>query len=330
MRTILRLTTIDTHTAGAPTRIVTSGIPVLKGRSLAEKRRDFQTRLDSIRQLLMREPRGHEGMFGAVLTEPVSPDADLGVFFLTTGGYLDMCVHSAIGTAAACLETGITPRPGENGILRMETPAGIIPVRPEYHGCELISISIETPVAFLFAEGIELDIGQGKPVRAGVAYSSVFFILVDLAPLGVEVSKENLGRLKDLAEKIFAAADRNADPEHPNLSGRQKIALAVLYRDLGPLRARNAVFSRSGSLDRSPCGAGTGAKMACLHALGRLKPGEVYKNESVFGTGFTGILKESVPVGPFKGVIPVITGSAFLTGWHTFLLDPRDPLDEGL
>lgn len=330
MQTKCRLTTVDTHTAGAPTRTVTSGIPALRGSSMVEKRENFRGRFDGLRRLIMREPRGHEGMYGAVLTEPTSADADLGVFFLTPDGYLDMCVHSAIGTVTACLETGIVPPPPAGAPIRLETPAGIILVRPQYQAAALLSLSIETPAAFTLARDLELDIGLKHPIRAGVAFNSVFFVLVDAASLGVAVGKENLGGLRSLAEKIFRAADESVEVAHPDRPGPQRIALAMLYQDLGPLRARNAVFSRSGSLDRSPCGAGTGAKMAYLHAAGELKPGEEYRNESLFGTSFTGVLKGTSAIGPFKGVTPVITGAAFLTGFHSFLLDPNDPLEKGL
>jgi proline racemase/trans-L-3-hydroxyproline dehydratase len=330
MQTKCFVTTVDTHTAGAPTRTVTSGIPPLKGGSTAEKRDNFRERFDGLRRLIMREPRGHAGMYGAVLTEPSSAEADLGIFFLTPDGYLDMCVHSAIGTAAACLETGILRPPPAGAPIRLETPAGIVLARPRYQAAELVSLSIETPAAFTFARGLELDIGRKEPIRAGVAFSSVFFVLVDAASLGLDVVKENLDGLRSLAEKIFRAVDESVEVTHPDRTGSQRIALAMLYQDLGPLRARNAVFSRSGSLDRSPCGAGTGAKMAYLQAAGRLKPGEVYTNESLFETVFTGTLQESPPVGPFAAAVPVITGSAYLTGSHSFWLDPRDPLENGL
>lgn len=321
---------IDTHTEGGPTRIITSGLPRLLGQTVFEKMEYFQSHLDDCRKQLMCEPRGHQGMYGAVLTEPVHPDVDIGAFFLTSSGYLSMCVHSAIGVAAACLETGIIPKPTQNEEVKMETPAGLIPLHPKYEGDLLKSISIQTNPAFVFREEVDLNIGHSSPISVDLVFSAVYFALVDMKQLGKEVSKENLPELIQIGVNVLDEVNRTIKVKHPENSTIQTIELAMLYQESGKYHARNAVISRTGSLDRSPCGAGTGAKMAYLFATSKLNLNTTYMNESVLGTKFTGELIESVNVGDFQGAVPRISGSAYITGIHQFTLDPHDPLDTGI
>jgi proline racemase len=323
-------TTIDTHTEGGPTRIITSGIPRLQGQTVFEKMDYFRSHFDNWRKLLMGAPRGHQGMFGAVLTEPVHPDADIGAFFLTNSGYLNMCVHSAIGVAAACLETGIIPKPRQNEAVKMETPTGIISLYPTYDNDSLKSITIQTHPAFVFREEVELDIGYSSPVQIDLVFSAVFFALLDIKQLGLEVSKNNIPELTRIGVDTLEEANRTIKVKHPKDSKIQTIELAMLYEDLGNHHARNAVISRTGSLDRSPCGAGTGAKMTYLYAKNKLNLNTIYTNESVLGTKFSGELMESVNVGSFLGAVPRISGSAYITGIHQFILDAHDPLDTGI
>lgn len=322
--------TIDTHTEGGPTRVITSGIPRLHGQTMLEKMDYFQSHFDDCRKLLMHEPRGHQGMFGAVITEPVHPDADIGAFFLTNSGYLSMCVHSAIGVAAACLETGIIPKPGQDDEVKMETPVGLIPLCPVYEDDLLKSISIQINPAFVLIEEVNLDIGHSSSVQIDVVFSAVFFALVDIKQLGLEVSKENIPELTRIGVKVLEEANRTIKVKHPEDSKIQTIELAMLYQELGKRQARNAVISRTGGLDRSPCGAGTGAKMTYLFARNELNLNTSYTNESVLGTKFIGELIKSGNVGAFHGAVPRISGTAHITGIHQFTLDPYDQLDTGI
>jgi len=322
--------TVDTHTEGGPTRVITSGFPRIHGRTMGEKMAYFQSHHDDFRKLLMHEPRGHQGMFGAVLIEPTQPGADLGVLFLTHSGYLSMCVHSAIGAAAACLETGMISRPAENQPLNMETPAGMALLYPKYEGDRLDSVMIQTGPAFVFGDQVELNTGRPSPIRIGLAYSAVFFALADAEQLGITVAKENIPDLIQTGVEILEEANRSIEVKHPDNPAVKTIELALLYEEIGKNHARNAVVSRTGSLDRSPCGAGTGAKMAYLFAQNKLGLNETYTNEGVFGTKFTGKLVQQAEVGPYKGGMPQISGSAYITGIHRFLLDPFDPLDTGI
>jgi proline racemase len=324
------ITTIDTHTAGGPTRIITNGIPHLDGRTVLEKMECFKKKYDHLRQLLMYEPRGHEGMFGAVLTEPAQTDADIGVFFLTHSGYLNMCVHSAVGVVTACLETGIMPESARERPIQLDTPAGVISLEATYDGGILKSVAIRTNPGFVHTEEEELDIGYKHPVKVGLVFSGVFFVLLEVEQVGMQIRREEIPNLTSLGIKVLEAANKTFQVQHPDNPDINSFEMAMLYEEIEKSRARNAVVSCSGSLDRSPCGAGTGAKMAYLLARGKLRLNENYVNESVYGTKFRGSLVEAVNVGPYSGAVPKVIGSAYVTGFHRFVLDKDDSLTTGL
>lgn len=332
------LTTIDTHTAGGPTRIVTGGVPPLRGASVAEKMADFQARFDDIRKLLMWEPRGHRDMFGAVITEPTHPRADVGAFFLTASGYLPACVHSAIGVATAGLATGFVPRPdtAADGVLRMEVPAGLIDLSPEYDGDALRSIAVRTAPAFVHTAAAELEIDAGRQVRACIAFSGVFFLLVDveqLRPLLPDaedpIAPARAADLAALGTRLLAAADHALPVRHPERSEDGRIALAMIYEVGADGRVRDIVIGRAGGIDRSPCGAGTGAMLAMRVAEGKLETGRTLVLDSFLGTRFTGRALSTAEVGTRSGIVPEIRGTAHVTGMHRFILDADDPLNEG-
>lgn len=316
------ITTIDTHTEGGPTRIITSGVGPLAGKTMAEKKDYFGEHFEDVRELLMKEPRGHAGMFGAVLTEPVNAGAELGVFFLTGAGYLDMCVHSAMGVAAAALETGMIPA-GRKSI-KLDTPAGVISLAANYEGDRLASITIRGNPAYVHSLKAEVDIGLARPAIMSLVFSAVFFVLLDAKQWQIEVRQENIPALTDRAVKVLEKVNQTLEFAHPENPEIKTAQLAMLYEDRDDACACNAVISQGGVLDRSPCGAGTGAKMAYLFARKKLKLKEQYVSKGVFGTQFTGQLIETVSVGQYAGVVGEITGSAYITGFHQFIRDEFD------
>jgi len=338
MRLSRVLTTIDTHTAGGSTRILTGGLPALRGESVAVKMERFRSEYDQVRKLLMNEPRGHRDMYGAVITQPTDPDADLGVFFMTASGYLPACVHSSIGVATAGLETGFIrspERPG--GVIRLETPSGLVAVIPEMKDGNVSSVSLRPAAAFVHTRAAQLDIGGGRRLEVALAYSGVFFVLVEVEQLGftpcasgTPIGPENAARFAALGPSVLRAANDAFRVRHPENPAVDSIALAMFHQEAGERHGRDIVVGRSGGVDRSPCGAGTAAKVAYLFAEGRLGVGERYVNESFLGTRFVGRALEAARVGPFGGVMPEIQGSAYVTGMHQFVLEADDPLPEGL
>ena len=313
-------TSVDTTTEGGPTRIVTSGIPRLKGGSVGEKRDYFKRHYDSVRELLLNHPRGYPGMFGAILTEPSHPDGDIGVFFMTNTGYLNMCVHSAIGVAAACIETGMVPHhEGENSV-KLETPAGIIKIKAEYRNNKLCNISIEPGPAFVQTPLINLDIGGGSSVSACMVFSAVLFIMIDVKPLGLHVDKEHEKRLQSLAIKAIEAVNKKMDVAGTNKESSTMVDLAFIYEDTGGNSCKSAVYSKAGVLDQSPCGAGTAGKIAMVCQTDSFQPENIYKNINMFGRKFEGRIIQNMNNKKPANVYTEILGSAQITGFHQFVI----------
>ena len=331
------LTTVDTHTAGGPTRILTGGLPPLPGVTVREKMEYFQIHHDAVRKLLMHEPRGHRDMSGAVLTEATRPDADLGVFFLTSGGYLPACVHSSIGVAVAGLQTGFMgPSVRPDGTVRLEVPAGVVILTPEYEAGMVRAVALRTPPAFVHSPAVEVEFEEGHPVRGAVVFSGVFFLVVEAGdlpgdPVGEapRIAPGNASNLQETGLRLLEEANRTLRVEHPHDPSADSIPLVMICQEEGERQGRDIVVGRTGSIDRSPCGAGTGARLVQLFADGRLGLGEDYRNESFLGTSFVGRVIEPARVGPYSGAIPEIRGSAFITGMHRFFLDANDTLPEG-
>jgi proline racemase len=314
-------TSVDTNTEGGPTRIVTSGVPRLKGASVGEKRDYFKARYDSVRDGLLNHPRGYPGMFGAILTEPSHPDADIGVFFMTNTNYLNMCVHSAIGVAAVCIETGMVPHSEEETSVKLDTPAGLIKLKAEYRDNKLNRISIKPGPAFVHTPLIDLALGDGSSISACLIFSAVLFIMIDVKPLDLHVDKGHEKHLQSLAIKAIETANMkmataSAEKEAPCL-----VDLAFIYEDTGDNSCISAVYSKAGVLDQSPCGAGTAAKVVMACQTGNFQPEHIYKNINLFGKKFEGRAIKNMKSCNTEGVYTEISGSAQITGFHQFIIE---------
>jgi proline racemase len=333
------LSTIDTHTAGGPTRIITSGIPPLHGSDVAAKMTFFKSNFDPIRNLLMREPRGHRDMSGAVLTSPTNPDADVAAFFITASGYLPACVHSSIGIAVAGLSAGFieVEKLQSTGRINMEIPAGLISLKPIYEDKVLRSVAVQTAPAFVLAPNVEIQLGKLGSIQISIVFSGVFFALVDVGQLAKRKSgaqgalnAENANNYAMLAAEILDMANRTCEISHPDKPELLSVDFAMFYEQRKDNFARNIVINVNGGIDRTPCGAGMGAKLADLFSRGQIASNDKYVLESFLGTQFSGRVLETAKVGPFDAVVPQIEGIAHITGMHQFVLDSMDTLREGL
>ncbi len=323
------LTTVDTHTAGEPTRVLIAGVPFLRG-SMAEKRRQLEAEHDSIRTTLMHEPRGHADMFGAVLTAPAHPEADVGVVFMDTGGYLAMCGHGSIGAVAAALAIGLVPRQEPESNVLIDTPAGLVRARVEMRDGRLGQIAVENVPAFLYLSGVQVELPSGL-LEVDISFGGNFFALVPAHRLGLTVEPAQLADLVTRGMEIRAAIDQQLEVVHPTKPQIDTVDLVEIYEDRPEkgIDCRNVVVFGDGQVDRSPCGTGTSAKMALLYAKGCLGLNEPYVNQGIIGTRFTGRLLREESVGDVTGVVPEIAGSAYVTGFHQFVVDSRDPLKSG-
>ena len=324
------ISTIDAHAAGEPLRIITSGVPPLPGATILERRRYMAEHLDDVRRTLLFEPRGHADMYGAVLTPPVSPGADFGVLFLTNEGYSTMCGHGVIALSTVLLETGMVASRKEQTEVVYDSPAGLIKASAVVDDGRVTSVAFRNVPAFRFAHDLEVMTGVGR-VRVDVAYGGAFYALVDAADLGVEVLPENAVTLTKLGMEIKRAVDREIEvvhPDEPELRGIYGTIISEPPRTASG-DGRNITIYAEGAVDRSPCGTGTSAKLACLYEDGRLPLGKPYVHESVIGTMFTGRVLGETAVARYPAVETEIAGRGFMTGFHQFVVDPDDPTAGG-
>lgn len=311
---IQRLRVIDSHTGGEPTRVIVGGMPDLGGGSMAERRTRMAERHDAIRSAAVHEPRGTEPMVGAVLCEPADADAAAGVIFFNRAGYLGMCGHGTIGLVETLRHLGRI-EPGEH---RIETPVG--PIGATLH--EDGRVTVTNVPAWRHRAGVEVDVPGVGAITGDVAWGGNWFFCVT-SDHGQALELENVARLFDTADRIRRALIA------AGITGEDgtEIDHVELY---GPPRApgadsRNYVLCPGGAYDRSPCGTGTSAKMACLHADGKLAAGQPWRQESITGSVFECSIAER------EGrLYPSITGRAWVNAEATLILDPRDPLWAGI
>ena len=321
---------VDSHTAGEPTRIVTSGIPHIPGASVAEKWQYAKEHLNDLRRLIMLEPRGHSDMFGAVLTPACSPEADYGLLFCDSGGWLTMCGHGTIGTAVTLVKTGMAPATEPETIIRFETPAGLVVAHVIVEDGEASRAWIENVPSFLFAHDLALDVPGVGSLRVDIAFGGNFFLVVPVEQVGLTIDMRHNQRLVELGMTILGAANKTFDVQHPVATHIDSIGLVEFTQPAGDgADYRNVVIFGEGNFDRSPCGTGTCARMAELHAQGKLALDTPFVHESILGTRFQGELVGTTRVGQFDAVIPRVGGAAYITGMNTLVLEPDDPLSQG-
>ncbi len=321
---------IDGHTAGNPVRLVAGGAPLLSGASMAERRLDFLSRYDWIRTSLCFEPRGHDMMSGGFLYPPTLPDADAGILFIETSGCLPMCGHGTIGMITFGLEHGLI-RPRTPGRLKIEVPAGVLDIAYETEGDKVTSVRIRNVPAYLAAEGIEIDVPGLGPLSIDVSYGGNYYAIVE--PQGAYTGLDDLGasriiELSGLVRERVRAAFHPVHPDEPSINGVSHVLWADKPKGDGA-DGRNAVFYGDKAIDRSPCGTGTSARLAHLHAKGRLKVGDAFVHESYICSRFIGRVEAETTVGDYKAIVPSIEGSAVATGFNTIWVDRKDPFWAG-
>jgi proline racemase len=322
--------TIDCHAAGEPLRIVTTGLPPIPGDTMLARRRFLRDHLDHLRRFLMWEPRGHEDMYGCVVTPPVSPHAQLGVLFMHNEGFSTMCGHGVIGLVTALLQLGQFPMTAPETAITLDTPAGEVRARARIADGRVLDVTFANVASFVYAERT-VAVPKVGDVPVTVAYGGAFYVLVDAPAAGLGATPGPLRSLVSWSEAVKAAVAASLDvihPTEPEIRDLYGVVIAWPPRRPGAQRTSLTVFA-DGQVDRSPCGTCTSALMASLWAGGRLGLGNPFVNESLAGTRFTGRLVEATTVGPYRAVVPEVTGEAAITGFHTFVLDPHDPLPDG-
>ncbi len=321
---------VDGHTCGNPVRLVAGGGPNLIGATMVEKRAHFLAEYDWIRTGLMFEPRGHDMMSGAILYPPTRPDCDIAFLFIETSGCLPMCGHGTIGTVTMALERGLVS-PREPGLLRIDTPAGVVEARYEMKDGFVENVRITNVASFLHSSAIEAEVEGLGLITADVAYGGNFYAIIEPQANfpGLEhVNPSDILRWSPKVREAFRAKYQFVHPDNPAINGLSHV-LWTGNPTHPEAHAKNAVFYGDKAIDRSPCGTGTSSRMAQWAAQGKLKPGDEFIHESIIGTLFRGRVERATKVGAYDAIIPSIEGWARMTGYNTIFIDDRDPLAHG-
>ncbi len=330
MRLTRLVTAVDSHTEGMPTRVVTGGVPALPGATMLERKLRFEAERDDLRLLLMREPRGHGAMSGAILQPPLLPDADWGVLFIEVSGLLPMCGHGTIGVSTVLVETGMVEVTEPETVIRLDTPAGLVEARVAVTDGHATSVTLRNVPAFVDGLDRVVEVPGHGALTYDMAFGGNFYAMLPAAAVGLAVEPANADAFVAAGAAVMEAIDAVARPVHP-LDARISGCHHVVFHQAGAdgADARAATSIHPGWIDRSPCGTGTSARLAALHARGELAVGEPFVNASILDTRFTGRIVEETTVAGRPAVIPEITGRAWITGTSTYGLDPSDPFPAG-
>lgn len=327
----LCISTIDAHTGGEPLRVYTGGLPEIKGKTILEKRRYFRNNFDYIRTGTMWEPRGHADMYGAVLTEPVTPDGDFGVFFLHNEGYSTMCGHAIIALTTLTLDTGMIEKSGNNPVLKIDAPAGRITATAHRRDGRVKDVSFLNVPSFVYTKDQKIHVPGIGDVTYDIAFGGAYYAFCQSEPLGLGLAAEDYHQLIDWGRRIKQTVMENVEIEHPTEKD-----LGFLYGTIfvGPPsdpthHSRNVCIFAEGEVDRSPTGTGVSARAAIHHSQGDIGTGESITIESILGTLMTVKIAEETEFGGYRAVIPEVSGSASITGQNQFYFDPADPLKNG-
>lgn len=343
MRLSKMITAVDAHAAGEPGRVIVGGVLDVPGKTMLEKKNYLEKHGDSLRKLMLNEPRGYPASNCNLVLPPTHPDADAGYIIMEHTEYPGMSGTNTICVATVLLETGMLPMKEPVTNLVLESPAGLIEVRAECENGKVMQVTFKNVPAFAVHLDAEIEVPQLGTVIVDVAYGGMFFAIAEAEQVGLKLTPDEGREIVRISEMIRNAANEQLPVSHPLVPDFSGITISQLY---GPAtnpdaHVKNAVTvatgnfdwekpsTWSGALDRSPCGTGTCAKMAVLYAKGRLGLNQDFRHESILGTIFTGRLIEETTVGEYRAVVPTLSGQAWITGFSQYVVDPDDPFPEG-
>ena len=325
---------VDSHTAGEPTRIITGGLPPIQGETMAERRQWLQDNLDHLRTGLVCEPRGHDAIILAYLTPPTSADAHSGVVYANEVGYLGMCGHGTIGVATVLVKTGVVEVVEPVTRVVLDTPVGQVEALVHIEDGEPTAVSVRNVPSFLQVRDLKVMVPGHGEVTLDVSYGGNWFGIIPQSQVGIDVEMVNLRELMDFAVRVRAAlidaGHHGFDPDTGDPETIDHIEIYSSREVASGVGARTLTLCPGMSYDRSPCGTGTSAKLAAMHARGDLAVGEEFHNQSICGTDFVGTVLETKDVNGRPCVLPQVRGSAYITGFQRFVFDAADPLAFGM
>jgi proline racemase len=326
-----RVLTIDSHTAGEPTRLIVGGAGPVPGDTMQQKRLFFMKNYDRIRLQLTREPRGHRDMFAAFLTEPVTPGAHFGLIYMDSRRFPFLCGHATMGAVMTLIEAGAIRATGDIMPVIVDTPSGPMKTTAYLRDGRVESIAIRMVPSFVYQDEEKLDLpGHGRITAATVCVGG-FFVMISADEIGLDWIPANRSRFIDLGMKLIDAANQQLVVRHPTRPEVNTVDVTEFYDPVGDRqgRGRSMVIYGEKHMDRSPCGTGTAAKITLLHHRGQIGLNENFTNTSPLGTQFHGRLVAEAQLGDRRAVVAEIRGSAYLTGIHEFVMDRKDPFLEG-
>jgi proline racemase len=323
--------TVDSHTEGNPTRVIVGGVPPPPGRSVADKSRWLERNNDSLRRLLNFEPRGGGMMCAVLLMPPVDGDGDFAAIIMEQDNYVPMSGHCIIGAATTVVATGMVPAVAPVTTVRFETPAGLVACDVATEDGKTTSVSFTNVESFLLHRAAKISTRRFGGLEVDIAYGGDFYAVVDADALGLDLDAANEAALIAAAAEIRPAVQSQLSVRHPDRADIDRCYMVHFLsrktRAGGALRG--TVVCPPGALDRSPCGTGTSAQVARLVTLGQLKIGERLRLEGPLSTYFDGEAVAAEERDGLLRVTPRITGRAYITGFHSFVLDPDDPFPAG-
>jgi proline racemase len=348
----LTVQVMDLHTAGEPLRLVRSGFPDVPMLPVLERRQWVRDNVDYVRRALMFEPRGHRDMYGAILLPPYNDYADMTVLFMHNEGYSTMCGHGVIAITTALIEEGLFPATEPVTTIRYEVPAGIVAanaatVRLDDGTWAVRGVRFTNVPSYLAAQSLSVRPDGVKlygtaehygALAVDIAFGGAYYGIVNAAELGLRIVPEQADELRRAGAAITDVLRRDHTPAHPS-DPDLSFVYGTIIVDLDPRTSpdgkardahmRNATIFAEAELDRSPCGSGTSAILAQLHARGRLRVGQEIVNAGITGEHFLGRIEAETALGPYPAVSTSIAGTAYVTGYSTFIVDSRDPLGDG-
>ncbi|MEV0742141.1 proline racemase family protein [Streptomyces sp. NPDC050549] len=338
MRFSRTLNVVDAHAEGESGKVVVGGIGPVPGESAFGKMRYFEEHHDRLRKLLLQEPRGAMWHNANVVLPSNNPQADVGYIILESTEYPAMSGSNTMCVATVLLETGVLPMTEPVTHLTLEAPAGLIRVECQCADGKVRRVKLVNRPSFVHHRSADLDVpGLGR-VTVDIAYGGMTFVFVDAESLGFKLDVSEEAALCELGQRLKKAAVQQLDvshPENPLIPGITNTVFAgPLHHEQDEdgaemIRSRNATVVSPGRIDRSPCGTGTSARLAVLHAYGLLKPGQLFRHESLIGSQFDARIESTTTVGPYDAVVPSISGRAWITSFNQLVLDPTDPFQEG-
>jgi proline racemase/trans-L-3-hydroxyproline dehydratase len=341
--------TVDSYVGGEPARLVVGGLPPIPGQTVNDQRLYLSQHLDEVRLRLTREPRGHRDMFASILTQPESSEAAFGLVYMDARRYPYLCGHATMAAVSALIELGLIEAQLPETTVLVDTPSG--PWRTTARVREWVasdegddrhhrlgsarivvdSVAIRPEAAFAYMLDQPLDVPSLGRIQVDVSFTGGFFIMVSTHQIGMDLTVDNASQLAQLGMDILEAGNAQLSVSHPQRTYIQTIDVVEFFDPSGHADGwgQNFVVYGEGHVDRSPCGTGTCAKMALLHRRGELALGQPFVNQGLLGTTFNGSIVRETSVAHLPAIIPEVSGTAYLTGLHRFVLAPGDPFPGG-